>query len=89
MPIHRQPIGDGGPFSCHEEVPMSKLVKPTNIENDAFRSAKWDELTAGRDFSVEGRTVFVPPFNYSKSVDGSPPVSNRGWSHLLFFNNLF
>ena len=30
---------------------MSKLVKPTNIENDAFRSAKWDELTAGRDFS--------------------------------------
>ena len=44
---------------------MSKLVKPTNIENDAFRSAKWDELTAGRDFSVEGRTVFVPPFNYT------------------------
>ena len=42
---------------------MSKLVKPTNIENDAFRSATWDELTAGRDFSVEGRTVFVPPFN--------------------------
>ncbi len=30
---------------------MSKLVKPTNIKNDAFRSAKWDELTAGRDFS--------------------------------------
>jgi hypothetical protein len=30
---------------------MSKLIKPTNIENDAFRSAKWDELTAGRDFS--------------------------------------
>lgn len=30
---------------------MSKLAKPVNIENDAFRSAKWDELTAGRDFS--------------------------------------
>ncbi|MEE8716753.1 MAG: hypothetical protein SOI26_09825 [Coriobacteriales bacterium] len=30
---------------------MSKLAKPANIENDAFRSAKWDELTAGRDFS--------------------------------------
>jgi hypothetical protein len=30
---------------------MSKLIKPTNIENDAFRSAKWDELTAGREFS--------------------------------------
>lgn len=30
---------------------MSKLAKPANIENDAFRSAKWDELTAGHDFS--------------------------------------
>jgi len=30
----------GGPFSCREEVPMSKLVKPTNIENDAFHYAK-------------------------------------------------
>lgn len=30
---------------------MSKLAKPANIENDAFRSAKWDELTSGRDFS--------------------------------------
>lgn len=30
---------------------MSKLTKPANIENDAFRSSKWDELTAGRDFS--------------------------------------
>lgn len=30
---------------------MSKLVKPANIENDAFRSAKWDELTKSRNFS--------------------------------------
>lgn len=30
---------------------MSKLVKPANVESDTFRSAKWDELTAGRDFS--------------------------------------
>lgn len=30
---------------------MSKLTKPANVENDPFRSAKWDELTAGRDFS--------------------------------------
>lgn len=29
---------------------MSKLAKPANIENDAFRSAKWDVLTSGRDF---------------------------------------
>nr|DAE55120.1 MAG TPA: terminase small subunit [Caudoviricetes sp.] len=30
---------------------MSKLAKPANVESDAFRSAKWDELTSGRDFS--------------------------------------
>lgn len=30
---------------------MPKLTKPANVESDPFRSAKWDELTAGRDFS--------------------------------------
>lgn len=27
------------------------LTKPPQVENDAFKSAKWDELTAGRRFS--------------------------------------
>ena len=27
------------------------LTKPPNVENDAFKSAKWDELTAGRTFT--------------------------------------
>lgn len=26
------------------------LTKPPQVENDAFKSAKWDELTEGRDF---------------------------------------
>jgi hypothetical protein len=30
---------------------MPKLTKPASVEGDAFRSAKWDELTSGRDFS--------------------------------------
>ncbi len=29
---------------------MGKLTKPPGIENDAFNSLKWDELTSGRDF---------------------------------------
>lgn len=29
----------------------SDIRKPANVESDPFRSAKWDELTAGRDFS--------------------------------------
>ena len=27
------------------------LTKPPNVENDAFKSAKWDELTTGRAFT--------------------------------------
>ena len=26
------------------------LTKPASVENDAFKSAKWDEITAGREF---------------------------------------
>ena len=28
------------------------LAKPPNIANDEFKSAKWDELTAGRNFTT-------------------------------------
>ena len=28
------------------------LTKPPNIANDPFKSAKWDELTAGRGFTT-------------------------------------
>ena len=30
---------------------MKSLAKPPGIESDAFKSAKWDEITAGRDFA--------------------------------------
>ncbi len=30
---------------------MRNLEKPPAIANDAFKSAKWDELTSGRDFA--------------------------------------
>lgn len=29
---------------------MARLQKPAQVENDAFKSAKWDELTSGRRF---------------------------------------
>ncbi len=31
---------------------MGKLTKPPGIENDAFKSLKWDELTSGREFDL-------------------------------------
>ena len=37
-----------GGFSFGE---VSVLSKPPNIANDEFKSAKWDELTAGRAFA--------------------------------------
>ena len=30
------------------------ITKPPGIESDAFKSAKWDELTAGRSFAQSG-----------------------------------
>lgn len=30
---------------------MGKLVKPESIASDPFKSAKWDELTQGREFA--------------------------------------
>lgn len=30
---------------------MTPLAKPDSVAGDAFKSAKWDELTAGRSFS--------------------------------------
>jgi phage terminase small subunit len=30
---------------------LKNLSKPPNIANDSFKSAKWDELTAGRAFA--------------------------------------
>lgn len=31
---------------------MTNFEKPPGIANDQFKSAKWDELTAGRDFAT-------------------------------------
>ena len=28
------------------------LTKPASVENDAFKSAKWDEIAAGRQFQM-------------------------------------
>ena len=28
------------------------VAKPESVSSDAFKSAKWDELTAGRDFAA-------------------------------------
>ena len=38
-----------GGFSFGE---VSVLAKPPNIANDEFKSAKWDELAAGRSFTT-------------------------------------
>lgn len=35
------------------------LRKPANVANDQFRSEKWDELTAGREFSQADTPTLV------------------------------
>ena len=36
------------------------ITKPPGIESDAFKSAKWDELTQGREFAQSDAPA--PPY---------------------------
>ncbi len=38
------------PFFAKRGARMA-LIKPATVENDAFKSAKWDEITQGRNFT--------------------------------------
>lgn len=52
----------GAAFSCREGARMA-LTKPPQVENDEFKSAKWDELTQGRAQSMmEPRSAGRGPF---------------------------
>ena len=53
------------------------LTKPPGIENDAFKSAKWDELTQGRAF----RQSDAPTLKATNCV--------TGWCGLSRENRIF
>jgi hypothetical protein len=48
---------------------MAKPTKPTSVGGDAFRSAKWDELTAGRDFSQADAPASAPLVGWCQVVE--------------------
>ena len=43
------------------------LTKPSGIENDAFKSQKWDELTQGRAFRQSDAPTFA--LLYGKNIE--------------------
>lgn len=48
---------------------MPALKKPPEVEGDAFKSAKWDELTAGRRFSQSSAPVLAILCQWYKILD--------------------
>ncbi len=50
---------------------MTKPTKPASVGGDAFRSAKWDELTAGRDFSPADAPTLAPLVGWRQVVERS------------------
>lgn len=45
------------------------IKKPENVERDPFRSAKWDELTEGRDFSPSDAPTLALLCSWYQVVD--------------------
>ena len=43
--------------------------KPLNIANDEFKSAKWDELTAGRAFAQSDAAARALPYGGNAGFD--------------------
>ena len=56
------------------------LKKPTSVENDAFKSAKWDEVTRGREFSETDAPVLDLLCEWYK-------IADQAREELADFNN--
>ena len=56
------------------------LKKPASVENDAFKSAKWDEVTRGREFSETDAPVLDLLCEWYK-------IADQAREELADFNN--
>ena len=67
------------------------LTKPPGIEPDAFKSTKWDELTAGRDFTTSDAPTLALLCQWHKvaqqaSVNPIRAIVIRATLHLQSLN---
>ena len=68
---------------------MTKISKPANVAADPFRSAKWDELTAGRDFSQADAPTLALLVSWYQVIDQCmDDIGANGGVHVAYQNDM-
>lgn len=65
------------------------LTKPPSVEHDPYRSAKWDELTRGRDFRSSDVPALTLLVQWYQIVDRCiEDMSDEDGIHVAFANEM-
>jgi hypothetical protein len=64
------------------------LTKPASVENDAFKSAKWDEITAGREFRESDAPTLALLTQWYKIVQQAQDELDNFGSNTAYTNEL-
>lgn len=65
-----------------------KIKKPPGIESDAFKSAKWDELTQGRSFAQSDAPTLGLLCQWYKIVDQAQTELDEFGSQTAYANEM-
>ncbi len=64
------------------------LTKPASVENDAFKSAKWDEITAGREFQKSDAPTLALFTQWYKIVQQAQDELDNFGSNTAYTNEM-
>ena len=64
------------------------LTKPASVENDAFKSAKWDEITAGREFQMSDAPTLALLTQWYKIVQQAQDELDNFGSNTAYTNDV-
>lgn len=64
------------------------LTKPASVENDAFKSAKWDEITAGREFHESDAPTLALLTQWYKIVQQAQDELDNFGSNTAYTNEM-
>ena len=64
------------------------LTKPASVKNDAFKSAKWDEITAGREFRESDAPTLALLTQWYKIVQQAQDELDNFGSNTAYTNEM-
>lgn len=65
-----------------------RLRKPAAVENDPYKSAKWDELTAGRTFAQSDAPTLALLCQWHKVADAAMDELDRFGGETAYTNDM-